>query len=364
MSARILVVDDVAMNVKMLADILTFKGYQVITAAGGKEGLVKVESERPDLVLLDVMMPDLNGYEVCRAIRANPATAILPVVMVTALDAGEERVKGLEAGADDFLTKPVNQVELMARVRSLLRVKTLYDQLAELNAGLELRVAEQVAELERLARLKRFVSPRVGELVLSGKIDDPMQTHRREITVAFADLRGFTAFTETAEPEEVMAALRAYHAALGEIIVEHEGTIEHFAGDGVMILFNDPVAVVEHEIAAIRMALDMRDAIARLAAEWRKHGHELGFGVGIASGYATIGAIGFEGRREYGAIGTVCNLASRLCGQAETGQVLVSQRIWGKAEGKVTAEPMGELSLKGLHRPVAVYNVTAFSDKS
>ena len=364
MSARILVVDDVAMNVKMLADILTFKGYQVITAAGGKEGLVKVESERPDLVLLDVMMPDLNGYEVCRAIRAKPATAILPVVMVTALDAGEERVKGLEAGADDFLTKPVNQVELLARVRSLLRVKALYDQLAELNAGLELRVAEQVAELERLARLKRFVSPRVGELVLSGKIDDPMQTHRREITVAFADLRGFTAFTEAAEPEEVMAALREYHAALGEIIIAHEGTIEHFAGDGVMILFNDPVAVVEHEIAAIRMALDMRDAIARLAAEWRKHGHELGFGVGIASGYATLGAIGFEGRREYGAIGTVCNLASRLCGQAETGQVLVSQRIWGKTEGKVTAEPMGELSLKGLHRPVPVYNVTALSDKS
>ena len=355
-------VDDVAMNVKMLADILTFKGYQVITAAGGKEGLVKVESEKPDLVLLDVMMPDLNGYEVCRAIRANPATAILPVVMVTALDAGEERVKGLEAGADDFLTKPVNQVELMARVRSLLRVKTLYDQLAELNAGLELRVAEQVAELERLARLKRFVSPRVGELVLSGKIDDPMQTHRREITVAFADLRGFTAFTETAEPEEVMAALRAYHAALGEIIVEHEGTIEHFAGDGVMILFNDPVAVVEHEIAAIRMALDMRDAIARLAAEWRKHGHELGFGVGIASGYATIGAIGFEGRREYGAIGTVCNLASRLCNEAATGQVLVSQRIQARVEGRVVAEKMGELTLKGLHRPVQAYNVTALTD--
>ena len=363
MSARILVVDDVAMNVKMLADVLTFKGYEVVTAAGGKEGLAKVGSEKPDLVLLDVMMPDLNGYEVCRAIRANPDTAILPVVMVTALDAGEERVKGLEAGADDFLSKPVNQVELMARVRSLLRVKALYDQLAELNAGLERRVLEQVAEIERLARLKRFVSPRVGELILSGEIGDPMQTHRREITVVFADLRGFTAFTETAEPEEVMAVLRAYHAALGDIIVAHEGTIEHFAGDGVMVLFNDPVALPEHELVAIRMALGMRDAVERLAAEWRKHGHALGFGLGVASGYATMGAIGFEGRREYGAIGTVCNLAARLCAEAASGQVLVSQRVWGKVEGSVAAQAIGELALKGLHRPVQVYNVTALSDK-
>ena len=357
----ILVVDDQPKNVKLLADILTVKGYSVTTADCGTRALESIKRQPPDLVLLDVMMPDLDGYEVCRAIRADPDTAILPVVMVTALDASEERIKGLEAGADDFLTKPVHHVELLARVRSLLRVKTLYDQLAQLNAGLERRVAEQVEELQRLARLKRFVSPRVGELILSGEVEDPMKTHRREITVVFVDLRGFTAFTETAEPEEVMALLREYHAVLGNIVIEHDGTVEHFAGDGVMILFNDPVPVVEHELTAIRMALAMRDAVARLAAEWRKHGHDLGFGVGIADGFATIGSIGFEGRREYGAIGTVCNLAARLCGEAKAGQVLISQRVWGKVEGRLAAEPIGELALKGLHRPVPVYNVTALT---
>ena len=357
MAPRILAVDDVAVNLKLLVDLLTVKGYEVLSASGGREALDKVKTGRPDLVLLDVMMPDINGYEVCRAIRADPATAILPVVMVTALDATEERVKGLEAGADDFLTKPVNQTELMARVKSLLRVKTLYDQLAELNAGLERRVEEQVEELQRLARLKRFVSPRVGELILSGAVDDPMQTHRREVSVMFADLRGFTAFTETAEPEEVMTVLREYHAAVGEVVMAHDGTIEHFAGDGIMVLFNDPVAVAEHEIAAIRTGLRLRDAIAALAAVWEKRGHELGFGLGIASGYATIGAIGYEGRREYGAIGTVCNLAARLCAEAKSGQILVSQRVLGKVEREVRAEPAGELVLKGIHRPVAAHNV-------
>ena len=356
---KILVVDDTAANVKLLADLLAVKGYRVVTAGGGKEALARVAADRPHLVLLDVMMPDLNGYEVCRAIRADPATAALPVVLVTALDASEERVKGLEAGADDFLSKPVNQVELMARVKSLLRVKTLYDQLAELNAGLEKRVAAQVAELERYGRLKRFVSPRIGDLILAGEVDDPLRIHRREITVVFTDLRGFTSFSETAEPEEAMEVLRAYHGELGRIVMAHEGTIEHFAGDGVMILFNDPIPVAGHELAAIRMALEMREAVSALAAGWKKRGYDLGFGVGLANGYATLGAIGFEGRRDYGAIGPVTNLAARLCGEARPGQVLVSQRVYGKVETAVSAEAVGELALKGLHRPVAAYNVIA-----
>ena len=355
--ARILVVDDTPANVKLLADLLAVKGYAVVTAGGGREGLERVARDKPDLVLLDVMMPDLNGYEVCRSIRADPATAALPVVLVTALDAGEERIKGLEAGADDFLSKPVNQVELVARVKSLLRVKSLYDQLAALNAGLESRVAEQVAQLERFARLKRFVSPRIGDLIVAGDVDDPLKTHRREITVVFTDLRGFTAFSETAEPEEAMDVLRAYHGEMGRIVMVHEGTIEHFAGDGVMILFNDPIALAEHELAAVRMALEMRAAVAALATGWHKRGYELGFGVGIANGYATLGAIGFDGRRDYGAIGPVTNLAARLCGEAKAGQVLVSQRVHGKVEERVKAEAVGELALKGLARPVKAFNV-------
>ena len=358
-AAKILVVDDTPANIKLLRDLLAAKGYEVSTAVNGEEALAKVAAEKPDLVLLDVMMPGISGYDVCRRIRDNPATALLPVVMCTSLDPQQERVKGIEAGADDFLSKPVNQAELFARVKSLLRVKALHDQLAALNAGLEKRVAAQVAEIERLARLKRFVSPRIGELILAGDVEDPLKTHRREITVVFTDLRGFTAFSETAEPEEVMGVLREYHATLGRIVLAHDGTIEHFAGDGVMILFNDPMPLDDPELAAVRMALEMRAEVDKLSVGWAKRGHDLGFGVGIANGYATLGAIGFEGRRDYGAIGPVTNLSARLCGEASARQVLISRRVYGKIEERIEAVHVGDLTLKGLSKPVPSYNVLA-----
>ncbi|HUF91523.1 MAG TPA: response regulator [Candidatus Limnocylindria bacterium] len=357
MSARILVVDDTPVNVKLLADLLTVKGYAVTTAASGMEALDKIEREPPDLVLLDVMMPGLSGYEVCRKVRDNPVTAMLPVVMVTALDPLQERVKGIEAGADDFLTKPINQPEMLARVRSLLRVKELWDRLADLNATLERRVEEQVRQLERLGRLKRFFSPALAEAIVSGDAEDPLRSHRRDITVAFLDLRGFTAFAETADPEEVMGVLRDYHAAMGRIILEHEGTLERFTGDGMMIFFNDPVPVPDAQERAVRMAVAMRQAVHRLMEGWRKRGYDLAFGIGIARGYATIGAIGFEGRWDYGAIGVVTNLAARLCGEAKAGEILVSRRLWGAVEDLVEVEPAGELTLKGFSRPVSAFNV-------
>ncbi len=362
--AKILVVDDEPKNVKLLADLLTFKGYSAVTASSGREALAKVEAEEPDLVLLDVVMPEMSGYEVCRKIRENPATEILPVVMVTALDPGQERTKGLDAGADDFLTKPINQAELLARVRSLLRIKELYRtiqaqaaQLSEWNKTLENQVQEQVTQLERLGRLKRFFSPQLAELIVAGGAADPLKTHRQEVTVVFLDLRGFTAFAETTEPEEVMAVLREYHAEMGKLILEHEGTLERFTGDGMMIFFNDPVPVPNPAERAIRMALAMRENVGDLIVKWHKLGYELDLGVGIGQGYATIGAIGFEGRWDYGAIGTVTNLAARLCGEAKPGQILVSQRLLGTVDELIEVEPVGELVLKGLQRPVTGYNI-------
>jgi len=359
MPEKVLVVDDVPVNVKLLADLLAVKGYAVVTAASGAEALAKIEKEQPGLVLLDVMMPGMSGYDVCRRIRQNAATAMLPVIMVTALDPTQERVKGIEAGADDFLTKPINQPELLARVKSLLRIKLLHDELAHWNRTLEQRVEQQLAQLDRLERLKRFFSPQLAELIVSGDTEDPLKSHRREITVVFLDLRGFTAFAETSEPEEVMSVLREYHNAMGRTILEHEGTLERFTGDGMMIFFNDPVPVPDAPERAVRMAVAMRGRVDELLVTWRKRGYDLDFG--IAQGYATIGAIGFEGRMDYGAIGTVTNLAARLCGEARPRQILIAQRVLGAVEAMVEVEELGGLTLKGFSKPVSAFNVVRFS---
>jgi len=364
MNAKILVVDDVALNVKLLADLLAAKGYRTCSATSGAAALEVLASERPDLVLLDVMMPGMSGYDVCREIRADPAHAMLPVVLVTALDPVEERAKGLDAGADDFLSKPVSQAELLARVRSLLRIKSLYDELlrqrgelAELNRTLEQRVADGVSQLEKVSRLKRFFSPQLAELIVAGGADDPLKSHRREITVVFLDLRGFTAFTETADPEDVMAVLGEYHAAVGALVLDHEATLERFTGDGIMVFFNDPVPVPDPARRAARMAIAMQREVTRLAIGWARRGYQLAMGVGIAQGFATIGSIGFPGRIDYGAIGTVTNLAARLCGEARGGEILVSQRVQGLLDGEPACEPAGELALKGFHRPVPTFRL-------
>ena len=514
--ARILAVDDKPENTRLLEAILVPSGYKVITASSGEEALAKVREQRPDMILTDIVMPGMSGYELCRRLRADPATAFLPIVTVTA-SGGEEKREALDAGADDFVAKPFDKTELLARVRSLLRVKEYHDQMSAAldrqtaigevlrtigssafdiepvlhsvaqhaarlcgaenvviwrttGTGYRIWVAEEVrddfmrivsdreipigpdtivgrahlekrpvqvpditeyyrgasgpaAEIARLGvyrtllavplirddrvlgvlslthtqvqpftedqialvrtfadqaaiaianadlfetverqrlQLSRFLSPQIAELVSSAEGDVLLAGHRREITVVFCDLRGFTAFSETAEPEEALSLLRSYQSAMGEEVVRHGGTLEHFAGDGLMVWFNDPVPVAEHQLQAVRMAVAMRARFDALAAGWRKKGYDLGMGAGVATGFATLGRIGFEGRYDYGAIGMVVILASRLSAAAGPGQILVSQRLYGVLEDQLDATPVADLTLKGISRPVAALNVNGF----
>ena len=360
--ARVLVVDDTPQNVKLLADILGAKGFVAITAANGEEALAKLAAERPDIVLLDVMMPGLSGYDVCRRIRADPATALLPVVLVTSLDPHEERVKGIEAGADDFLSKPIHQAELLARVRSLLRIKALQDEvrrqadeLREWNATLEARVQSAVAEIASLGRLRQFFSAPVADAIVSSGEASLLAPHRREVCCVFIDLRGFTAFTDSAEPEEVMAVISEFNAAMGPLVAEHEGTVPHFTGDGMLIFFNDPIEVPDPCPRAARMALAMQARFVPLSERWRRLGHELQLGIGIARGYATLGAMGYEGRWDYTAIGSVVNLAARLCAEAAGGQILVDRRARAGLDEAFVLDPVEPLSLKGYDKPVPAF---------
>jgi len=362
-SPRVLVVDDQPQNIRLLEAILSPRGYAVRAASSGEEALTAIDGEEVDLVLLDIVMPGMDGYEVCRAIRERPATAYLPVVMVTA-SGDEQKIKALEAGADDFLTKPINTSELLARVASLARVKRYQDtikrqsdELAAWNQELKARVAEQVSEIERVGRLRRFLSPQVAELIVDSGDDSFLQSHRREIVVVFCDLRGFTAFAEASDPEEVMGVLEEYHAALGDLIFRFEGTLERFAGDGLMVFFNDPMRCDDGPARAVRMSVAMRARVQGLAEAWARQGHDLALGIGIAQGYATLGTIGFDGRYDYAAIGSVTNLASRLCDAAESWQILVTERVFSAAGPLAVGDDAGIRELRGFTRSVHAFDL-------
>jgi signal transduction histidine kinase/class 3 adenylate cyclase len=345
--------------------------YNVVLAVDGRDGLEKARQHLPDLILADQMMPHVSGRDLLRAIRGDQALCATPVIFLTARAGTEARIETLEAGADDYLAKPFHGAELLARVRNVLQARAQERELARLNHELEglnrdltQRVQEQVGQLERLGKLKRFFSPQLAESIVAGDMDDPLRTHRRELVVVFGDLRGFTAFAEASEPEVVMNVLREFHAAIGALIVAYEGTLERFTGDGMMVLFNDPLPVANAAERGVRMAVAIRDRVSQLVGKWRRLGYDLDLGMGIAQGYATIGAIGFEGRWDYGAIGTVTNLAARLCAEAKPGQILVSQRIFGGVEAIVKAEPVGPLTLKGFRRPVPAYDVRSMTVNS
>jgi adenylate cyclase len=340
----ILVVDDDKAAVDILRTRLSAQGYTVVSATDGEAGLQAVREHRPDLVLLDVNMPRLDGLEVCRRLKADDTLSFVPVILVTALADSRDMVAGLDAGADEYITKPVDGAALMARVRSMLRMKELHD-----------RVQDQAAE--RLGRLKRFFSPAVAELIVSGGVDDPLRTHRREIAMVMLDLVGFGAFSETADPEEVMGVLRQYHGEMGKLVIAHHATLHTFWGDSIVVVLNDPVEIDDAPARALRMAWDMRQRGRELAAEWEKRGWKMPLRIGAAMGHATIGTIGFEERLEYGVVGRVNRIAGVLCNAAEAGHILVSQKIAAAAEGWADLVEVDLSAPRGTTRSVRAFKV-------
>ena len=368
----LLVVDDNEDNRYVLSQQLNIQGYDNITiATNGHEALNNLRSKSFDLVLLDIMMPDLNGYEVLERMRSSPELRNIPVIMISGIGELDSVVRCIELGAEDYLPKPFEPTLLRARVRATLERKRLHDQvvaqaadlasqaaeLANWNKTLEQRVADQLGEIERMGRLRRFLSPQVADLIVASGMEKQLQSHRREITTLFCDLRGFTRFSETSDPEDVMVLLRDYHAVIGQIVIKYGATLEHFAGDGVMVIFNAPVPIDKPQLQAVRMALEMREAMGTFTQKWRRLGHDIGFGIGISHGFATLGTIGFEGRFDYAAVGTVSNIASRLCDEAKPGQILISPRVLMAVEDTMKVELVGELTLKGIQRPMTAYNV-------
>jgi DNA-binding response OmpR family regulator len=362
-AARILVVDDVPENVRLLEAVLEAHGYDVVSAGDGQGALELAVTAKPDLVLLDVMMPPPDGLAVCKQLREQEETAVLPVIMLTASE-GSEKTTAIEAGADDFIPKPFNRDELLTRIRSLLRIKRYHDtikaqaaELLDLNRTLEDRVQAQLDELGRLQRLRRFLSPQLADAIVSSGDDSILRSHRRQVAMFFADLRGWTNFVDAVEPEELMRVLAEFHGTIGGLVARFDATVGFIEGDGVQLFFNDPIEVPDPALRAVRLGLALREEMAELTTLWQKRGYDLDFGAGVALGYATCGEVGFEGRSDYAAIGAVTNLASRLADEATAGQILVSQRLYADVEEEVEVEPAGEFTLKGFQRPVPAFNV-------
>ncbi len=364
-AGHILVVDDAAFNRRLLTRLLAGIGHTTQEAGDGREALDVLRDPDPttppiDVVLLDIVMPVMDGYATLEALKADDALRGLPVIVISDVDELESVVRCIQMGATDYLPKSVAPEILRARIEASLAQKRFHD----LERATMAEQARLLATIDRQrSELSRFLSPQVAALVSSDDGETLLAGHRREITAMFCDLRNFTVFSEQAEPEEVLGFLRAYHAAMGALIVAHEGTLEHFAGDGFMTFFNDPALQPDHAERAVRLAVAMRAGFVALADEYRRRGHVLELGIGIATGYATLGRIGFEGRYDYGAVGHVIIHAARLSGEAAPGQILIAQRTYAAAESAVAASSAGERQLKGFSRPVLTYAVDGVLDE-
>lgn len=362
---RILVVDDIRDNVTMLSAHLRAKGYDPIGAYNGIEALRVAVKEKPDLIMLDVNMPQLSGLDVCAQLKQHEVTRTIPIILVTAHSDATDIVRGFEVGADDYLIKPYNYMEMLARVRSMLRIKDAQTQLLEannkldeLNQNLEAKVKEQVEELQRVNRLRRFFSPQILDKIVSESPEEVLREHRREISVVFLDLRNFTSFAECNTPQVVINAVRDLHSTVGPIIFNYQATLERFTGDGMMVFLGDPEPMPDHPTQAILMCLDIREAVGKLSDSWEAMGFDLRLGIGAATGVASLGTIGFEGRLDYAAIGSVTNRAARLCGLADGGEILIDSVAMSHLPDDFLVEPYGdEIVLKGFSQAQQVYTV-------
>jgi class 3 adenylate cyclase len=348
--ARILIVDDVEANMLLLENLLRQRDFLNVQCTTESGKVAAMHAAEPfDLILLDLQMPPPDGIAVMEELRRQAAAdEFMPVIVVSASSDAENRLKALQIGARDYILKPFEMPEVLQRIKNHLEVRMLYRERVRQSEILEGRVRDQVLQLERLSRLQRFFSPQVG---------DPLKTHRADITAVSIDLRRFTAFTESVEPEEVMEALRQFHSVIGPLIIRYQGTIEYFAGDGIMVILNDPLVMPDSTERAVRMAIDMRTAMEDVVEGWRNHGFDLGMGIGIAQGYATIGTIGFEGRWDYAVVGTVVNLAARLCSEAKAGEIIVDRKVMRRVQDAIEAESAGDIVLKGFAQPIPAYKV-------
>ncbi len=343
----VLIVDDTPFNRRLLSRLLDRIGHATLEAADGQAALDLLRDPATpavDVILLDIVMPVMDGYATLAALKSDEALRDLPVIVISGVDELDSVVRCIEMGAADYLPKTVDPAIIRARIAASLVQKRLRDQERTLLGTID----------RQRSQLARFLSPQVAALVSSPDGEAMLAGHRREITAMFCDLRNFTTFSETAEPEEVLGFLRLYHATLGPLIVAHEGTLEHFAGDGIMVFFNDPVLQVDHAERAVRLALDIRERFKDISADWRRRGHVLEVGMGMATGFATMGRIGFEGRYDYGGVGNAIILASRLSGEANAGEILMSARTYAAIDEQL-AVPVGERQLKGFSRPMPVY---------
>ena len=358
----VLVVDDLPDNVTMLCAYLRTKGYKTISANDGVEALEVANKNNPDLIMLDVNMPRMTGLEVCKELKQQIETATIPVILVTANSSTEDIVKGFEVGADDYLIKPYNYMEMLARVRSMLRIQDgqqkllkVNQMLDELNRNLEQKVEEKVQELEREKRLRRFLSPEIAKRITDESSDDILSEHRREVTVVFLDLRNYTSFTESAGPQEVFKTIRELHELVGPIIFKFRATLERFTGDGMMVFLGDPEPMEDHPCQAVKMSIEIRDEVEKLRSKWVAKGYKLTLGIGIATGEASLGTIGFEERKDYAAIGVVTNLSARICSKAEGGQILLSQKTYECIKESIQTAPCGNIEFKGFSKPQPIY---------